>query len=69
MVSNSICLPIEVYVHKYGITHSSVLLKVLLPIIDTDVCSDAYSMHNLHIGPGQVCAGGVRNKDSCVGDR
>lgn len=42
---------------------SPVKLKVQLPIID---CSDAYAAYNL--GPGQLCAGGERNKDSCFGD-
>lgn len=53
---------------RYGEVSSSIKLKVRLPIVDVDDCRTAYSSYNLNIGPGQVCAGGMKAKDSCLGD-
>ncbi|XP_055324479.1 CLIP domain-containing serine protease B8 isoform X2 [Sitodiplosis mosellana] len=53
---------------RYGDVSSSIKLKVRLPISDMCNCTNAYRAHNLSIGPGQVCAGGLRAKDSCLGD-
>lgn len=47
---------------------SSIKLKVRLPVVDDESCRKAYRLHNLKLGPGQVCAGGVRGRDSCLGD-
>lgn len=43
-------------------------MKVRLPITDSCDCINAYRAYNLNIGPGQLCAGGVKSKDSCLGD-
>lgn len=53
---------------RYGDVSSSIKLKVRLPIMDRSDCSNVYRAYNLRIGQGQVCAGGMRAKDSCLGD-
>lgn len=39
-----------------------------LPIIDRTDCINVYKTYNLKLGQGQICAGGVKAKDSCLGD-
>ncbi|XP_075983210.1 serine protease ea-like isoform X2 [Anticarsia gemmatalis] len=55
----------------WGVTEdglqSPVLLSVSLPIIGTKECQDAYN-GSLQIKETQICAGGVKDKDSCGGD-
>ncbi|XP_031631269.1 phenoloxidase-activating factor 1 isoform X2 [Contarinia nasturtii] len=53
---------------RYGDVSSSIKLKVRLPITDMYDCINTYKSYNINIGPGQVCAGGMRAKDSCLGD-
>lgn len=53
---------------RYGDVASSIKLKVRLPIVDTNDCINAYRGHNISIGSGQICAGGLHAKDSCLGD-
>lgn len=53
---------------RYGDVSSSIKLKVRLPIADMNSCIAAYSLYNLSLGSGQVCAGGIKAKDSCLGD-
>lgn len=61
-------LHIHLVFKRYGEVSSSIKLKVRLPIVDVDDCRKAYRSYNLNIGPGQVCAGGMKAKDSCLGD-
>lgn len=53
---------------RFGHVHSPIKLKVQLPIIDMNDCAKVYAMYNLKLGAGQVCAGGIPNEDSCLGD-
>lgn len=48
-------------------THSSVLLKVILPVVPLKECAAVYKTTVL-ITKVQVCAGGEDGKDSCSGD-
>ncbi|XP_060521818.1 phenoloxidase-activating factor 3-like [Cylas formicarius] len=76
-----ICLPLgsqrnpnfkNVVVTGWGITgngtSSDILQKVELPIADKTKCAAVYSNYNIKLNVRQVCAGGVKNKDSCPGD-
>lgn len=55
----------------WGVTEdglqSPVLLSVDLPILLPNECQDAYN-GSLKIRNSQICAGGVKDKDSCGGD-
>ncbi|XP_037294219.1 serine protease grass-like [Manduca sexta] len=55
----------------WGVTEegmeSSVLLSVSLPILSKDECETAYK-GTVQLSDKQLCAGGVRDKDSCGGD-
>lgn len=53
---------------RYGDVSSSIKLKVRLPITDMTDCKNAYTAYNVHLGQGQICAGGMKAKDSCLGD-
>lgn len=53
---------------RYGDVSSSIKLKVRLPIVDMTDCKNAYNAYNVNLGEGQVCAGGMKAKDSCLGD-
>lgn len=53
---------------RYGDVSSSIKLKVRLPIADMRDCKNAYNAYNINLGEGQVCAGGMKAKDSCLGD-
>ncbi|XP_044265790.1 CLIP domain-containing serine protease 2-like [Tribolium madens] len=51
-------------------TMSNVKLKVELPLKNRLHCHEAYSIYNykLNLSEGQLCVGGTKGKDSCVGD-
>lgn len=49
-------------------SESEVKLKVALPLADTDECARSYEEVRVTLGPGQFCAGGERDRDSCTGD-
>lgn len=68
MDSLSLFLCFETVFKRYGDVSSSIKLKVRLPIASMTNCMNAYSLYNLNLGAGQVCAGGVKAKDSCLGD-
>ncbi|CAB3245953.1 unnamed protein product [Arctia plantaginis] len=55
----------------WGVTEdglqSPVLLSVELPILTQRACQDAYN-GTIRISEKQLCAGGIKNKDSCGGD-
>lgn len=55
----------------WGVTEdaiqSTVLLSVDLPIVSLKDCQTAYN-RTIGIGEGQLCAGGIKDKDSCSGD-
>lgn len=53
---------------KYGIILSPIKLKVRLPIVSMESCSNVYRSHNVNLGSSQVCAGGLRGRDACLGD-
>lgn len=53
---------------RLGNVSSPIKLKVRLPIINMVDCLNEYALHNVHLGAGQLCAGGIRGKDSCLGD-
>lgn len=55
-------------VERFGLILSPIKLKVRLPIVESERCLTAYRPHNLQLGTGQVCAGGTRGHDSCMGD-
>ncbi|XP_052901883.1 transmembrane protease serine 9-like [Anopheles moucheti] len=43
-------------------------LKVELKVRDLTNCLQAYSGNGIYLKPSQMCAGGVRGKDTCTGD-
>ncbi|CAH0558761.1 unnamed protein product [Brassicogethes aeneus] len=47
---------------------SSSKLKVEVPVVDNRNCARKFSAYNLQIQESQLCAGGVKLKDSCKGD-
>lgn len=49
-------------------SESEVKLKVALPLADTAECAQTYEELRISLGPGQFCAGGERDRDSCTGD-
>lgn len=60
--------PQQTVFKRYGDVSSSIKLKVRLPITDMTDCKNAYTAYNVNLGQGQVCAGGMKAKDSCLGD-
>lgn len=52
---------------RHGYVLSSVKLKLKLPIVSNDRCQE--SLVKIQLGPGQVCAGGIKGQDSCSADR
>ena len=78
-----VCLPLGVkritdptgasaLVAGFGLTESGfssdVMLKVSLPVLPQQPCAEEIGRRGRVIGPGQLCAGGERGLDSCVGD-
>lgn len=55
---------------KYGgrIVQSPIKLKVTLPYVDKKNCTKKYAEGNVKLSPSQICAGGVKAKDSCSGN-
>lgn len=49
-------------------SESNIKLKVQIPVKQTSECSTTYSIANVKLGPGQMCAGGEKGRDSCRGD-
>uniref|UniRef100_A0A182TI02 CLIP domain-containing serine protease n=1 Tax=Anopheles melas TaxID=34690 RepID=A0A182TI02_9DIPT len=49
-------------------TSSTKKLHLRVPVVDNEVCADAFSSIRLEIIPTQLCAGGEKGKDSCRGD-
>ncbi|CAG4953655.1 unnamed protein product [Parnassius apollo] len=47
---------------------SEIKLKVRVPVVDKNTCSNVYSKANRIITEKQMCAGGVKGEDSCRGD-
>jgi len=47
---------------------SNVKMQVWLPVVGSEDCDKIYREKRISIGNGQLCAGGVEGKDSCVGD-
>lgn len=43
-------------------------MKLKLPVVPIDQCQRHYNVNSIHLGPGQVCAGGVNGQDSCSAD-
>lgn len=43
-------------------------MKASLPFVGHTRCAKAYNLQELELIPGQICAGGRRDKDSCAGD-
>lgn len=55
---------------KYGgrIVQSPIKLKVSLPYVDKANCAKKYAQGNVKLSPSQICAGGMKAKDSCSGN-
>ncbi|KAJ0173663.1 hypothetical protein K1T71_010812 [Dendrolimus kikuchii] len=49
-------------------TESDVKLKVDVPVVNNTYCSSVYKKVNRLITSTQLCAGGIKGKDSCRGD-
>lgn len=47
---------------------SPIKLKVVLPYVEPEQCKRVFRAQQLEIGPGQLCAGGEKAKDTCGGD-
>ncbi|XP_021711033.1 serine protease easter [Aedes aegypti] len=47
---------------------SPIKLKVVLPYVEPEQCRRVFRAQQLEIGPGQLCAGGEKAKDTCGGD-
>lgn len=52
----------------HGIILSPIKLKVKLPIVEINTCTNVYRSLDVELGNGQVCAGGTRGQDACMGD-
>ena len=39
-----------------------------MPYVDKANCSRKYAQENIKLSPSQICAGGLKAKDSCSGD-
>ena len=54
---------------KYGnkLVSSPIKLKVSLPYADKVNCEEKYAAGNIKLSPSQICAGGMKAKDSCSG--
>lgn len=52
----------------YTVKASNVKLQVWLPVVNSEDCNRIYGEKRISIGNGQLCAGGVEGKDSCIGD-
>ncbi|XP_039443005.1 CLIP domain-containing serine protease B8-like [Culex pipiens pallens] len=52
----------------FGEISSPIKMKASLPFVGRIRCAKAYSLQELELIPGQICAGGRRDKDSCAGD-
>ncbi|XP_036347747.1 phenoloxidase-activating factor 1-like, partial [Rhagoletis pomonella] len=48
--------------------HSPIKLKLRIPYVQRDKCTDILSKFGIELGPKQVCAGGEFAKDTCAGD-
>lgn len=47
---------------------SPIKLKLKVPLVTHEQCLHAFKQQMLNIGPGQICAGGETDRDSCPGD-
>ncbi|XP_058169794.1 uncharacterized protein LOC131284953 [Anopheles ziemanni] len=47
---------------------SPIKLKLSLPYVERNSCSKAFQPWKFMLGPGQMCAGGEHEKDTCSGD-
>lgn len=47
---------------------SRIQLKVKLPIVDINSCNDTYRPYSLNLAQSQICAGGDKGLDACLGD-
>ncbi|XP_055628423.1 CLIP domain-containing serine protease B8-like [Toxorhynchites rutilus septentrionalis] len=47
---------------------SPIKMKASLPFVDHNRCEEAYTSQRVSLVPGQICAGGKKNRDSCAGD-
>jgi hypothetical protein len=52
----------------YTVKASNIKMQVWLPVVGSEDCDKIYREKRISIGNGQLCAGGVEGKDSCVGD-
>lgn len=52
----------------YAVKASNIKLQVWLPVVSSEECDRTYRQKKITIGNGQLCAGGVEGKDSCIGD-
>ncbi|KAJ0175736.1 hypothetical protein K1T71_008895 [Dendrolimus kikuchii] len=64
--------PADLFVAGWGKTlegsSSNIKLKLVVPIFDKRECSQKYSRVNAILTDGQICAGGLKDKDACRGD-
>jgi len=49
-------------------SNSNLKLKVSVNGVPLDQCNNVYRVHNVALGPKQLCAGGAQGFDSCRGD-
>ncbi|KAF5271711.1 hypothetical protein FQA39_LY08034 [Lamprigera yunnana] len=76
-----ICLPFDLNIEYPGInmtvagwgrtenrSQSAVKLKVNVPVKQQSECIQTYKQANVNLRSGQICAGGIKGKDSCTGD-
>lgn len=47
---------------------SPIKMKASLPFVEQSRCGELYRSQSLSLVPGQICAGGRKDKDSCAGD-
>jgi len=59
-----------IYVCIFVVAPSSdTKLKVSLPVLENEKCAQLYSRNpSVKLNKSQLCAGGVKGKDSCAGD-
>ena len=47
---------------------SPIKLKLRVPLVSRENCSEVLTPYGAHLGPKQICAGGELAKDTCAGD-
>ncbi|KAK9881047.1 hypothetical protein WA026_014391 [Henosepilachna vigintioctopunctata] len=71
-LSNKPKIPPAYFISGWGKTengtYSNIKMKLSIPPFDITECNQLYKRMHARVGQSQFCAGGEKDKDSCVGD-